>query len=47
MNNAKFFEQLLLPREKLVNNIPRKEEIVSKELPEEKEVRTEIVNYMN
>ena len=43
MNNAKFFEQLLLPREKLVNNIPRKEEIVSKELPEEKEVRTEIL----
>ena len=43
MENARYFEQLSLPREQLVNNIPRREELKEKELPEEKEVRTEIL----
>ena len=43
MNNAHYFEQLTLSREQLVNKIPRREELKEKELPEEKEVRTEIL----
>ena len=43
MDNARYFEQLSLPREQLVNNIPRREELKEKELPEEKEVRDEIL----
>jgi len=43
MDNAHYFEQLSLPREQLVNKIPRREELQEKELPEEKEVRTEIL----
>lgn len=38
-----YFEQLLLPREQLINKIPRKEDLQDKEIPEEKEVRNEIV----
>ena len=43
MDNAHYFEQLSLPREQLVNKIPRREELQQKELPEEKEVRAEIL----
>ena len=43
MNNARFFEQLLLPRQQLVYNIPKREELKIAELPEEKEVRNEIL----
>jgi len=38
-----YFEQLLLPREQLINKIPRKEDLQDKEIPEEKEVRNEIL----
>ena len=43
MNNAHYFEQLSLPREQLLNKIPRREELKEQELPEEKEVKTEIL----
>ena len=43
MDNAHYFEQLSLPREQLVGKIPRREELQEKELPEEKEVRDEIL----
>jgi hypothetical protein len=43
MENARYFEQLSLPRDQLVNNIPRREELKEKEIPEEKEVRAEIL----
>ena len=43
MDKAHYFEQLLLPREQLLNKIPRREELQEKELPEEKEVRNEIL----
>ena len=43
MNNARCFEQLLLPRQQLVYNIPKREELKIAELPEEKEVRNEIL----
>ena len=34
MDNARYFEQLSLPRDQLVNNIPKREELKEKELPE-------------
>ena len=43
MDKAHYFEQLILPREQLINKIPRREELQQKELPEEKEVRDEIL----
>ena len=42
MNNARFFEELMLPREQLINRIPRREELKEKEIPEEKEIREAI-----
>ena len=32
MNNAKFFEELMLPREQLLNRIPRRAELKEKEI---------------
>ena len=44
INNSKTFEQLMLPREKLSENIPEEEEIKEEEIkPEEKEVKDEII----
>ena len=43
VDNAHYFEQLSLPREQLVSRIPRREELQERELPEEKEVREEIL----
>ena len=43
MDNAVYFEKLSLPREQLVNNIPKREELQRKELPEEKQIRDEIL----
>ena len=43
MDNARYFEQLSLPRDQLVNNIPRREELKKQEVPEEKQVRDEIL----
>ena len=42
MDNARYFEELLLPREQLLGRIPRREELQEKEIPEEKEVREAI-----
>ena len=41
--NQKLFEQLMLPREKLNENIPEEEITETEEKPEEKEVRDEII----
>ena len=43
MEKAHYFEQILLPREQLINKIPRREDLQTKELPEEKEIRDEIL----
>ena len=43
IDNGKYYEQLLLPRFQLVCNIPKREELMEEELPEEKEVRSEIL----
>ena len=43
MDNAKFFDELMLPREQLLSKIPRREELEEKEIPEEKEVRESIM----
>jgi programmed cell death 6-interacting protein len=43
VDNARYFEQLSLPRDQLVNNIPRRETLAQRELPEEREVRSEIL----
>jgi hypothetical protein len=43
IDNARYFEQLSLPRDQLVNNIPRREALAQRELPEEREVRSEIL----
>ena len=42
MDNARFFEELLLPREQLLNKIPKREELEEKEIPEEREIREAI-----
>ena len=43
MDNARYFEELLLPRDQLLNRIPRREELKEKEIPEEKEVHDAII----
>ena len=43
MDNAKYFDELMLPREQLLIKIPKKEELEEKEIPEEKEVRESIM----
>ena len=43
MNEARFYEQLLLPREQLLNKIPRREELQEKEIPEETEIHEAIL----
>ena len=43
MNNMRFFEELMLPRDQLLNRIPRREELKEKEIPEETEVREAIM----
>jgi len=43
MNNMKFFDELMLPRDQLLNRIPRREELKEKEIPEETEVREAIM----
>ena len=43
MDNAKFFDELMLPRDQLLSKIPRREELEEKEIPEEKEVRESIM----
>ena len=43
MDNAKYFDELMLPREQLLSKIPRREELEEKEIPEEKEVRESIM----
>ena len=42
-DNAKYFDELLLPRDKLLRKIPRIEELEEKELPEEKEIHESIL----
>ena len=42
-DNAKYFEELLLPREQLLNKIPKREQLEDKEIPEEKEVHQAIL----
>ena len=43
MDNGKYFEELMLPREQLLNKIPRREELKEKEIPEETEIREAIM----
>ena len=43
MDNAKYFEELLLPREQLLNKIPRRDELEEKEIPEEREIREAVM----
>ena len=43
IENARYFEKLLLPRQQLINNIPQRETLENKELPEEKEVKQQIM----
>jgi hypothetical protein len=43
MDNAKYFDELMLPRDQLLSKIPRREELEEKEIPEEKEVRESIM----
>ena len=43
MDNARYFEELLLPRDQLLNRIPRREELEEKEIPEEREIREAIM----
>ena len=43
MNEARYYEELLLPREQLINRIPRKDELQEKETPEETEVHEAIL----
>ena len=43
MDNAKYFDELMLPRYQLLSKIPRREELEEKEIPEEKEVRESIM----
>ena len=38
-DNARYFSELLLPREQLLNKIPKRQDLEEKELPEEKELR--------
>ena len=38
MDNARYFEELLLPREQLLSRIPKREELEDKEIPEEREI---------
>ena len=42
-DNAKYFMELLVPKEQLINKIPRKEEIIEKNIPEEDEVKKSIM----
>ena len=42
-DNARYFEELLLPKDKLLNKIPRRQDLEDKEIPEEKEVRNSIL----
>ena len=42
-DNTKYFNELLLPREQLLNKIPRIEEITEKNIPEEEEVKKSIM----
>ena len=42
-DNTKYFNELLLPREQLLNKIPRIEEIAEKNIPEEEEVKKSIM----
>ena len=42
-DNSKYFEELLLPREQLLNKIPKREQLEDKEIPEEKEVHQAIL----
>ena len=43
MDNARFFEELLLPRDQLLNRIPKREELEDKEIPEEREIHEAIL----
>ena len=43
MNNARYFEELLQPREQLLSRIPQREQLEEKEIPEEREVREAIM----
>ena len=43
MDNAKYFEELMLPREQLLSKIPKKETLEENEIPEEREVRESIM----
>ena len=42
-DNAKYFDELLLPRDKLLSKIPRREELEEKEIPEEKEIKNAVM----
>ena len=43
VNNSKYFEELMLTKEKLNENIPHEEEVPTEETEEEKEIRKEIL----
>ena len=43
MDNARYFEELLLPREQLLSRIPKREELEDKEIPEEREIHEAII----
>ena len=42
-DNARYFDELLLPREQLLNKIPKRQELEEKEIPEEREVHASIL----
>ena len=42
-NNAQLYQELLLPRDMLLNKIPKREELRDKEIPEETELREAIM----
>ena len=42
-DNSKYFDELLLPRDKLLSKIPRREELEEKEIPEEKEIKNAVM----
>ena len=46
-DNYKYFEELLLPRDQLLNKIPKREELEEKEIPEEREIHETILKLLD
>ena len=42
-DNSQYFQELLLPRDMLLNKIPKRDELKDKEIPEETELRESIM----